>query len=110
MLTIFLGYYAYMEASNRRQNDSAILISRVFELSSNHCFSLWYNANGKDIGSLLVKDYNAIQFISTGHRKNVWRKAQILLGYGSHQVSLRLYSDFRSTIKACRLYEYLHLS
>ncbi|KAL0809981.1 hypothetical protein ABMA28_010824 [Loxostege sticticalis] len=50
------GYYMYIESSSRKQNETARLISPIFDmkLAKDGCFSFYYHMFGRDIGGLRV--------------------------------------------------------
>ncbi|EDV21525.1 uncharacterized protein TRIADDRAFT_60072 [Trichoplax adhaerens] len=84
-----IGYYAYIETSApRKELDFAMLKSGPFHVKDKCCFSLWFNANGKDVGSLIVLDGNSNIANFLGDRGNVWRKMKKTLSAGPHSLSI----------------------
>lgn len=77
------GYYMYIESSSRNENDTARLISPVYEKTNNNtCFIFFYHMYGTTIGTLRVYlkkinekwDFNpsAAFFQQHGDQGNVW--------------------------------------
>ncbi|XP_076161621.1 uncharacterized protein LOC143143798 [Ptiloglossa arizonensis] len=74
------GYYLYIEASGRLENDSARIISPIYNASYTEagCFSFWYHMFGATIGALNVyfkseKDTTPrLMFNKEGNQGNVW--------------------------------------
>ena len=79
------GYYVYIEASSRRQNESAQIKSpRVSPStgSNTRCLTFWYSMFGPNIGALNL--YTQTQAIlgnpvwkRRGNQGNQWRQAQV---------------------------------
>ena len=51
----YAGYYMYTEASAPRKNGDFAQIETKWITYEPHCFSLWYNMNGRNIGKLTVR-------------------------------------------------------
>ncbi|XP_043799535.1 uncharacterized protein LOC122718513 [Apis laboriosa] len=73
------GYYLYIEASGRLQNDSARIISPIYNASytDSGCFSFWYHMYGATIGALNIyfKQENLLprlMFTKEGDQGNQW--------------------------------------
>ena len=64
-----------------------MLRSGSFDVEDQCCFSLWFNANGKDIGSLILLDDFTNIGNYLGDRGDVWRKTSHTLSKGKHKVS-----------------------
>lgn len=64
-----------------------MLRSSSFYVEDKCCFSLWYNANGEDLGSLIILDgvTNIANYL--GDRGNIWRKTSHTLSRGNRMVS-----------------------
>lgn len=74
------GYYLYIEATGRLENDSARIISPIYNASytDSGCFSFWYHMFGAKIGALNVyfKQENdllpRLMFNKEGNQGNQW--------------------------------------
>ncbi|XP_011642330.1 MAM and LDL-receptor class A domain-containing protein 1-like [Pogonomyrmex barbatus] len=74
------GHYLYIEASGRLMNDTARIMSPLYNssLTESGCFSLWYHMYGASIGSLNVyfKQENItkplLMFTKSGNQGNQW--------------------------------------
>ncbi|XP_034950001.1 MAM and LDL-receptor class A domain-containing protein 2-like [Chelonus insularis] len=73
------GYYLYIEASGRLVNDTARIISPLYNasLTNSGCFSFWYHMYGATIGALRVyfKPENGtsqMMFEKQGNQGNRW--------------------------------------
>lgn len=75
------GYYLYVEASGRLENDTARIISPLYysNLTTNGCFSLWYHMYGSTVGSLRVyfrpeisSENPRLMFEKHGNQGNNW--------------------------------------
>nr|XP_012148153.1 PREDICTED: MAM and LDL-receptor class A domain-containing protein 2-like isoform X3 [Megachile rotundata] len=74
------GYYLYIEASGRLENDTARIISPIYNASytDDGCFSFWYHMFGGTIGALNVyfkaeKDpWPRLMFSKEGDQGNQW--------------------------------------
>lgn len=73
------GHYLYIEASGRLVNDTARIISPLYNssLTESGCFSFWYHMYGATIGSLNIyfKQENAplqLIFTKSGNQGNQW--------------------------------------
>lgn len=79
------GYYVYIEASSRRQNESAQIKSPQVSPSTGsntRCLTFWYSMFGANIGALNL--YTQTQAIlgnpvwkRRGNQGNQWRQAQV---------------------------------
>ncbi|KAH9494980.1 hypothetical protein Btru_018316 [Bulinus truncatus] len=69
-----VGYYMYIESSNRRQGERARFASQMFPAVSNqdYCFSFWYNMFGADIGSLKVLVLNNASYDAISSEATLW--------------------------------------
>lgn len=77
--SFFLGYYMYIEASNKRRGDNAI-IERIIPLSGDTpCLAFYYHMIGYYIGTLNVYVGNKKVFSKTGNTGFSWNKAEIPL-------------------------------
>ncbi|CAG9769917.1 unnamed protein product [Ceutorhynchus assimilis] len=85
------GYYMYIESSSRRINDTARLISPIFEATnSSTCLEFWYHMYGRSTGTLKayikkVSDLwplnpGSALFTKSGDQGNVWYRAFVDLG------------------------------
>ncbi|XP_012054424.1 PREDICTED: MAM and LDL-receptor class A domain-containing protein 2-like [Atta cephalotes] len=73
------GYYLYIEASGRLINDTARIISPLYNssLTNSGCFSFWYHMYGATIGSLNIyfKQEDTMPrliFTKSGNQGNQW--------------------------------------
>ncbi|XP_011882600.1 PREDICTED: MAM and LDL-receptor class A domain-containing protein 1-like isoform X2 [Vollenhovia emeryi] len=73
------GHYLYIEASGRLENDTARIISPLYNssLTESGCFSFWYHMYGATIGSLNIyfKQEDAaprLIFTKSGEQGNQW--------------------------------------
>ncbi|TGZ46734.1 Uncharacterized protein DBV15_05495 [Temnothorax longispinosus] len=73
------GHYLYIEASGRLVNDTARIISPLYNssLTESGCFSFWYHMYGATIGSLNIyfKQENSTSlliFTKSGNQGNQW--------------------------------------
>ncbi|XP_066251895.1 uncharacterized protein [Euwallacea similis] len=85
------GHYMYLESSSRRMNDTARLISPMYDkMDENICLEFWYHMYGRTTGTLRaylrrindpwpVIPKNAI-FSKSGDQGNVWYREFINLG------------------------------
>ncbi|XP_049825124.1 MAM and LDL-receptor class A domain-containing protein 2-like isoform X2 [Aethina tumida] len=85
------GYYMYIESSSRNENDTARLISPVYEPTKKDvCFEFWYHMYGATTGTLRVylkkakEDSNLksswVLFDMKGNQGNVWYKSRHFIG------------------------------
>ena len=57
-MLVYTGYYMYTEATEpRAKGDVAVLETKWLSYEP-HCFSLWYNMQGRTIGKLTVRKYD----------------------------------------------------
>ncbi|XP_066998462.2 neuropilin-1a isoform X3 [Anabrus simplex] len=83
------GHYMYIESSSRLENDTARLLSPMYQpqLSQNACFVFWYHMYGATTGTLkvnvklLTDDINNMTtvFSKTGDQGNKWYGSAIHL-------------------------------
>ncbi|KAK2578666.1 hypothetical protein KPH14_012155 [Odynerus spinipes] len=74
------GYYLYIEASGRLVNDTARIISPLYNssLTESGCFSFWYHMYGNGIGALRVyvkketDSESQLMFHKEGNQGNQW--------------------------------------
>ena len=74
------GYYLYIEASGRLENDTARIISPIYNASytENGCFSFWYHMFGATTGALNVyfkeekENSPRLMFTKDGDQGNYW--------------------------------------
>lgn len=86
-LTTVLGGYIYIETSSpRKLGDKFLIRSPSFTLSDSYCFSYFYNMNGVAINAFQLKDHNKVLQQFNGNKGDVWRKSQVTLTPGNHQV------------------------
>lgn len=74
------GYYIFLEASNRRPGDKAVITSPVQSPtpSGGNCFVLWYHMFGPQIGQLNIRLLQNGRFTTIGHlsgtQGNQWKQ------------------------------------
>ncbi|XP_066586047.1 uncharacterized protein [Prorops nasuta] len=80
------GYYLYIEASGRLMNDTARIISPLYNSSytENGCFSFWYHMYGATIGSLRLflkpeNESSIMLFNLSGDQGNQWKEGRFQL-------------------------------
>ncbi|GAB1867983.1 MAM domain-containing glycosylphosphatidylinositol anchor protein 1 [Camponotus japonicus] len=73
------GHYLYIEASGRLVNDTARIISPLYNssLTESGCFSFWYHMYGATIGSLNIyfkqeDSASRLMFTKSGNQGNQW--------------------------------------
>lgn len=73
------GHYLYIEASGRLVNDTARIISPLYNssLTESGCFSFWYHMYGATIGSLNIyfkpeDTASRLMFTKSGNQGNQW--------------------------------------
>ncbi|OXU26669.1 hypothetical protein TSAR_014496 [Trichomalopsis sarcophagae] len=74
------GYYLYIEASGRLVNDTARILSPLYNasLTESGCFSFWYHMYGTTIGSLNVylkpevEETPKLMWTKSGNQGNQW--------------------------------------
>lgn len=65
----FAGKYIYLESTDRKEGEAAVLTSSVIAAGKATCVQFWYHMKGQDIGSLNV-------FIQTNESRSlVWSQA-----------------------------------
>jgi hypothetical protein len=85
-VVLCLGFYLYVESSDRRENDVARLISETLPPTSpdQKCFRFFYHMFGPSIGSLTVRlipngEQDNVLFIRIGSQSHKWRSAELTL-------------------------------
>ncbi|GLV37031.1 Scavenger receptor class C type II [Carabus blaptoides fortunei] len=82
------GYYMYIESSSRLENDTARLLSPVYNKMENGvCFTFYYHMFGTGMGSLLVyvkkqsqsydTKYLTPEFVERGNQGEVWKRGAV---------------------------------
>ncbi|XP_057657272.1 uncharacterized protein LOC130894437 [Diorhabda carinulata] len=85
------GYYMYIESSSRTENDTARLISPVYDtINEEICFEFYYHMYGATIGTLRVylktinQSWNlqpdSAFFVKKGNQGNIWYRSYHYLG------------------------------
>lgn len=89
---MFVGHYMYIESSSRNENDTARLISPVFDASDTElCLEFFYHMFGASVGTLRVYvklstdswnlDPKRAIFSKSGNHGDLWYKSFHSLGY-----------------------------
>jgi hypothetical protein len=89
------GNYIYVESSNRKKGDKALLVSQTLELTTPHCLSFYYSMYGELTGTLtlyLVPEGETGKkiylFAKIGNKGTSWFNADVTLAHiGKFKVS-----------------------
>ncbi|XP_077978864.1 MAM and LDL-receptor class A domain-containing protein 1-like [Glandiceps talaboti] len=73
------GSYLYMKTSSPRvEGEVAILVSGMYDNSTNRCMKFWYHMNGDDMGTLSVEySEGGVLFTKSGNQGNEWMEAYV---------------------------------
>ena len=92
MLNIYQGKYLFLEASEQKAVEGAILASSTIGPGKSICVQFWYHMKGKDIGSLKVyiqtNETKMLVWNTTGEKGDKWNFGQV--GYKGDSKSYRV--------------------
>ena len=81
----------YTETSSPRvPGDKFLIENGPFTTGHTLCFSFWYHLYGIGMGTLQIKDNNNTLVSYSGNQGNIWQRASVTLGPGSHLVRQRI--------------------
>ncbi|XP_062571982.1 uncharacterized protein LOC134233928 isoform X2 [Saccostrea cucullata] len=89
------GYYLFLESSDQRKGDKAVLVSSDFFNTQPQCLTFWYHMFGRDTASLRVilqGSSNSTIWTKSGDQGNSWQRAviEIPTSVKRHQVLLEV--------------------
>ena len=91
-LPIYQGKYLFLEASEQKAREGAILASSTIGPGKPICLQFWYHMKGKDIGSLKVyiqtNETKTLVWNTTGAQGDKWKFGQV--GYKGHSKSYKV--------------------
>ena len=91
-LLIYQGKYLFLEASEQKEGEPAILLSSVIGPGKAICVQFWYHMKGKDIGSLKVyiqtNETKTLVWNTTGAQGDKWKFGQV--GYKGDSKSYKV--------------------
>ena len=64
---ISLGYYIYIEATGKNQDEKATITHTIRDAAKPHCLAFWYHMYGHHIGSLIVEADNSVLWEKRGN-------------------------------------------
>ena len=80
-LIIYQGKYLFLEASEQKAGEGAILFSSIIGPGKSICVQFWYHMKGKDVGSLRVyiqtNQTKALVWNTTGEQGDKWNFGQV---------------------------------
>ena len=80
-LIIYQGKYLFLEASEQKAGEGAILASSAIVPGKPICLQFWYHMKGKDIGSLKVyiqtNETKTLVWNTTGEQGDKWNFGQV---------------------------------
>ena len=80
-LIIYQGKYLFLEASEQKAGEGAILVSSIIGPGKAICVQFWYHMKGKDIGSLKVyietNETKTLVWNTTGEQGDDWNFGQV---------------------------------
>ena len=91
-LIIYQGKYLFLEASEQKAGEGAILFSSIIGPGKSICVQFWYHMKGKDVGSLKVyiqtNQTKTLVWNTTGEQGDKWNFGQI--GYTGDSKSCKV--------------------
>ena len=94
-LFIYQGKYLFLEASDYRAGERAILVSSIIGPGKSICVQFWYHMKGKDVGSLKVyiqtnqtNQTKTLVWNTTGEQGDKWNFGQV--GYKGDSKSYKV--------------------
>ena len=91
-LIIYQGKYLFLEASEQKAREGAILASSTIGPGKPICLQFWYHMKGKDIGSLKVyiqtNETKTLVWNTTGAQGDKWKFGQV--GYKGDSKSYKV--------------------
>ena len=80
-LFIYQGKYLFLEASDYRAGERAILVINISGPGKSICVQFWYHMKGRDIGSLKVyiqtNETKTLVWNTTGEQGDKWNFGQV---------------------------------
>ena len=83
-LIIYQGKYLFLEASEQKAGEGAILVSSIIGPGKSICVQFWYHMKGKDVGSLKVyiqtnqtNQTKTLVWNTTGEQGDKWNFGQV---------------------------------
>ena len=78
---IYQGKYLFLEASDHKADETAVLTSSIIGPGKSTCVQFWYHMKGKDIGSLKVyiqtNETKTLVWNTTGEQGGKWNFGQV---------------------------------
>ena len=91
-LFIYQGKYLFLEASDDRAGERAILVINISGPGKSICVQFWYHMKGRDIGSLKVyiqtNETKTLVWNTTGEQGDKWNFGQV--GYKGDSKSYKV--------------------
>ncbi|XP_056002057.1 uncharacterized protein LOC125662133 [Ostrea edulis] len=89
------GHYLYLESSNQKPGDKAVLVSSDFTNTTPQCLTFWYHMYGPDTASLrviLTGNSNSTIWKKSGDQGKDWQRAivEIPTSLKRHQIMLEV--------------------
>ena len=91
-LLIYQGKYLFLEASDHKADETAVLTTSIIGPGKSTCVQFWYHMKGKDIGSLKVyiqtNETKTLIWNTTGEQGDKWNFGQV--GYKGDSKSYKV--------------------